>query len=146
MRILSCAIVCAFFWCLGGALAQDVEPTDRDAAAASQAGKAARLRVAVSSARYGAQDGWCSATAYVVGLCSHRETCTIVLPAVAPLDPDLGAREAQRRRLICGPVNASNKMLSIGWYCTDGLDAIGQAVSAIADGESGQLSCRSAGD
>lgn len=95
-------------------------------------------RIRIASAKYGAEDQWCSGLAWVTRSCSGQWICPVTLPA---LSTSVENRSETRQAAICGPVSVARKTLSIGWYCSDGKSFIGQPTVALRDGERALLSC-----
>lgn len=96
------------------------------------------FHIRIASAKYGAEDHWCSGLNWVARGCNGRWICPISLPEI---DDGPGERSEMRRKTICGPLSAARKSLSIGWYCSDGVTFIGQPTVALQDGEQALLSC-----
>ena len=99
------------------------------------------LEIRIASAQYGSADQWCSGFARVAQACNGRRRCSISLPDLDTENLEAAARTEMRRSLICGPVSAAPKSLTIGWYCSDGETFLGQPDVALEDGGRAILSC-----
>ena len=104
-------------------------------------GEECGFRIEIASAKYGAADQWCSATAWVENSCNGRWNCKLTVPEVSADLHNLEERSEVKRAIICGPLNTVNNILSVAWYCSDGQTYLGQPRVAIKDGGKGQLTC-----
>ncbi|MEP3112087.1 hypothetical protein [Nisaea sp.] len=97
--------------------------------------------IRVSSAKYGSADQWCSGRGWVARICNGRDSCTVSLPYIGTQWSDSGEHTELRRELICGPLSKVQRLLYIGWYCSDGALVYDQPEVVVEDGGRAVLSC-----
>lgn len=108
-------------------------------------GETCGFRIAIASAKYGSADQWCSAFDWIAHACSGRWDCLVSVADTEFEWESQAERVNASRKLVCGPLSKARKVLSIGWYCSDGEVYLGQFRVAVPDGGHATLSCGGSG-